>query len=455
LRFRSHGEHGHSHGLAHGHSHGSSTDKAHSHGHGVGVEEGFVPRAAGEPAPEIEPLPPGAGRGKVLYFDMSSGIAGDMVIASLLDLGVPLDVVSAAVESLGISGITLSLRPGYAGAIGCHHFRVSWEDQGRERSFAEIQKLISESPLDPAVRELALRIFLRLAEAEAEVHRTSVDGVHFHEVGAVDAIVDIVGSAAAIVYLGAEIKASPVPLGRGFVQCRHGVLPLPAPATLNCLRGVPTRSSGLEVELVTPTGAAIVATVAVEFVEWCPLTIERLGFGAGTRGLVDRPNVLRAVLGKETPQALPKAYALLEANVDDMTGEAVAYAMDRVVASGAIDTWVVPATMKKGRPAMIFCALSTAAQASEISEAILLHTSSIGVRQTLVSRRELPRTNHRVTTQWGSVRVKTSGEGSSLRKDKPEFDDCATIAKREGLPLSLVLAEVTRIIANSDGFKKS
>lgn len=439
---RAHG--GHSHG---GHSHGA-TDGDGDHlphpGHGAPVHLGFVPSER-PPGTERAELEEGAGNGKVLFLDMPSGIAGDMTLAALFDLGVPPGIVQSAIEKLGLSGIGLTIESGYAGAIGCTHVNVTWPEQAGERSYREIRELISSSKLAEQPKELALRIFQRLADAEANVHRTTIEDVHFHEVGAVDAIVDIVGSAVAFCFLGAEVVASPVPLGRGFVKCRHGVLPLPAPATLNCLVGVPTIESGLEAELVTPTGAAIVATVADRFSSWAPIAPIRIGWGAGTRGLPDRPNALRVILGDKTERDGALTHSLLEANVDDMTGEVAAFALAQVLEAGAVDAWIVPATMKKGRPGMVFCALSPVSQSTKVAEVMLRETSTIGVRQSLVSRHELSRRTGSLDTPWGPVRIKWSGEGTSQAKVKPEFDDCARIAAQEHLPLRQVLSEVTRL----------
>jgi uncharacterized protein (TIGR00299 family) protein len=338
-----------------------------------------------------------------------------------------------------LPGVRLTLESGYAGAIGCSHFDVEWDEQAGERSYAQIVQLLGASTLDPETKSLALKIFRRLGEAEANVHRTTIEQVHFHEVGAVDAIVDIVGAAAAFCFLGATVKASAVPLGRGFVNCRHGVLPLPAPATLYCLQGVPTVASNLSVELVTPTGAAILSSVAVEFGDWFSMTPDRVGFGAGTRGLADRPNAMRAVLGRESPSVGASTHVLLEANVDDMTGEVAAHALNRVLERGALDAWIVPITMKKGRPGWVFSALCRLDAHAQVARAILEETSTIGVRQSLVSRVELERVIRVVETPWGPVRVKTSGAGTLARSDKPELEDCVAIARRENIPLRVVL----------------
>lgn len=437
-----------------GHSHGGHSHGGHSHGsipgHGVAVEDGFV--AAERPDGSLRPpLRRGDGRGKTLFVDMQSGIAGDMTVAGLIDLGVPESVVTDSVSALGLEGVSLKVESGYAGAIGATHLQVNWPTQERERNFDEIRALIVGSKLSDPVKNLSVRIFERLAQAEADVHRTTLDQVHFHEVGAIDAIVDIVGAAAGFEFLGAEVKASPVPLGRGFVHCRHGRLPLPAPATLNCLKGVPTVDSGLDVELVTPTGAAIIGTVAIDFGEWFPFSPERIGWGAGTRGLPDRPNALRMILGREASQGLRLTHALLETNLDDMTGELASHALTRLFEEGALDVWIAPVTMKKGRPGMVLSVLCERNQVGRLSDVILQETSSIGVRQSLVARKELSRKVEQIETPWGTVRFKESALGSEAGKVKPEFDDCRRIAQQENIPLRRVLLAVEKILSDRRG----
>ncbi len=302
--------------------------------------------------------------------------------------------------------------------------------------------MLDAAPLGLRVRELAQHIFRRLAEAEAEVHRQPVDEVTFHEVGAVDSIVDIVLVAVAVDYLGADVVGSPLPLGRGFVSTQHGQLPLPAPATLLCLRGVPTRASGLEVELVTPTGAAIVASLAREFSDWPALQVERVGCGAGTRVLADRPNVLRAILGRPAETGFDDSnQVLLEASIDDMTGERAAFALERLLAAGALDAWFGPLTMKKGRPGLLFSVLCQLADAERLTARLFDETSTLGVRKTRVTRTEVPRRIETFESSHGPVRVKVSGgEGSS--RFKLEFDDCAEIARKSGRPLADVVAQL-------------
>ncbi len=385
------------------------------------------------------------GTGKTLFLDAFAGIAGDMTVAALIDLGVPLGVVHDAVERLGIPGVRVSAHPRMAGAIGATALDVEFDPQGRERTHSEIDQLIQRAGLDPGVEALARRIFLRLAEAEARVHRVPVASVHFHEVGAVDAIVDVVGAAACIAHIGASVVSSPLPMGRGSVTCRHGVLPLPAPATVECLRGVPTYDAGIDAELVTPTGAAIVGAVAERFARWPELSPERIGWGKGSRELPDRPNALRVVLGAP-PARTPDGggHVLVECNVDDMTGELAAHALTALLAAGARDAWAVPITMKKGRPGLTLSALAERGSETRVAEVLLRETSTIGVRWTDANRLERPRRMLEVETRFGPIPVKISEGPYGPPQVKPEFDACARAAQGAGVPVREVLAEALR-----------
>lgn len=417
--FHHHHHHGHEH--EHGHEHG------HPHQH------------------ERAPLASGAGHGKLLFLDAFAGIAGDMTVAALIDLGVPTEVVTHAIEHLALEGVRITAVPAMAGAIGATAFEVEPGPGERERSFAEIDQLIAGSGLGLAVTDLARRIFRRLAEAEARVHRVRVEDVHFHEVGAVDAIVDIVGAAAAFAHLGAGVVASPLPMGRGTVVCRHGVLPLPAPATVECLAGVPTYDAGIDAELVTPTGAAIVATVAEGFSRWPEMSPERVGWGKGTRELPDRPNALRVVLGQRPAQASdPGGHVLLECNVDDMTGELAAHALGALLAAGARDAWAVPVTMKKGRPGLTLSALADRGSEARLAEVLLRETSTIGVRWADTRRLERPRRMVEVDTPFGPIPVKVSEGPFGPPQIKPEFDACVRAADAAGVPVREVLAAALR-----------
>jgi hypothetical protein len=380
----------------------------------------------------------------VLFFDVFSGIAGDMTIAALLDLGVPLLVIEHAVAALPIEGFHLHRGHRHRSGIVATSFDVHVEAAQPERTYGAIDGMLAASSLEPRTLELARRIFRRLGEAEAAVHRMPLADVHFHEVGAVDAIVDIVGAAAAIAYLRAEVVGAPVPMGRGFVKARHGVLPLPPPAVVECLRGVPTYGVDLDAELVTPTGAAILATAASRFERWPTFAPERVGFGAGTRELPDRPNLLRVVLGTR-PAAADEAgaaasHVIVEANVDDLTGEVAAHAIEALFAAGALDAWATPITMKKGRPALTLAALAPAARADAVAAALLQETSTIGLRKIPVSRTERPRRTITVATAYGPIAVKISEGPFGPPQIKPEFDDCAAAARTHGVPVREVIA---------------
>jgi len=427
-------EHEHEHGHGHGHEHEHGDDHGHDHG---GAEEHEHPA-------RFPLLTEGHGVGKVLFFDAFSGVAGDMTIAALVDLGVPLLVIERAVAELPIEGFHLHRGHTHRSGIVATSFDVHVEAAQPERTYGEIDGMLAASTLEPKTRDLARRIFRRLGEAEAAVHRMPLADVHFHEVGAVDAIVDIVGAAAALTYLGAEVVGSPLPMGRGFVKARHGVLPLPPPAAVECLRGVPTYGVDLDAELVTPTGAAIVATVAARFERWPTFAPERVGFGAGHRELPDRPNLLRVVLGTR-PAAAEEAgshasHVIVEANVDDLTGEVAAHAIEALFAAGALDAWATPITMKKGRPALTIAALAPAARADAVASALLAETTSIGLRRIPVTRTERPRRTITVATVFGPISVKLSEGPFGPPQIKPEFDECAAAAKTHGVPVREVLA---------------
>jgi uncharacterized protein (TIGR00299 family) protein len=418
----------------HGHAH-----EGHAHAH-EGHAHVHQEQAARWVAPE--PLAEGAGRGAVLHLDCFSGIAGDMTLAALLDLGVPLAVVERALAALPVRGHRLELGRVFRSGIAATALSVRVRGRQPERRYAEIDAMLAGSALAPATKDRARAIFSRLAEAEARVHRVRVADVHFHEVGAVDAIVDVTGSAAALGHLDAEVVASPLPLGRGFVRARHGVLPLPAPAAVECLRGAPTYGVDVAHELVTPTGAAIVAASAARFAAWPSLRVRRVGYGAGSATLPDRPNLLRAVLGDRLEAETDPTHVVLETNVDDATGELCAWVIARALDAGALDAWATPVTMKKGRPGLLLAALAPRAREASVAEALLRESTTLGVRRTPVGRIELPRGVVKVHTRWGEVPVKVAG--GAWPRAKPELDRCAELAQKHGVPLRVVIEEALR-----------
>jgi pyridinium-3,5-bisthiocarboxylic acid mononucleotide nickel chelatase len=418
--------------------------RSHEHGLGPGQHRHADAREGDALAFGNPRLPRGAGSGKVLYFDCFSGVAGDMSVAALVDLGVPFEIVRDAVAAVGLSGVSVDIRPAQTGVIGGVRFVVEQTERHPERGYGQIVGLLADAKLDAETRRRAQQIFLRLAEAEAFVHRSSVDAVTFHEVGAVDAIADVVGAAAALAYLEAELVCAPLPMGHGSITCRHGILPLPAPATVACLRGVPTYDAKVEAELVTPTGAAIVASQAARFERWPSLQPLAIGWGAGTRQLPDRLNALRAILGTPltgTSQlATDVTHYVIEANVDDMTGELAAHAITKLLQAGALDAWALPITMKKGRPGLMLSALGNAAAVSVLETVMLRETSSIGLRRIGVSRTERPREIVEVETPFGKLPIKIARGPYGPAQLKPEFDACAAAAALHNVPVRTVLA---------------
>ena len=385
-------------------------------------------------------------KGRLLYLDCSSGLSGDMIVSALLDLGVPLDVVSGAISKLPLAGYRIRVEKETRRSMVVSRFFVDVEEGDQpHRHFADIRGMIAGSSIDPGARELALRIFQTLAEAEARIHGEPVDEVHFHEVGATDSIVDIVGAAAAFDHLGAEVVCGPVPLGCGFVKTRHGVLPLPAPATLEILRGVPVEGTDVAAELTTPTGAAIVKAVATGFGRLPPMIPARIGLGAGARCHEDRPGVLRAILGEPVAvrEAEPGSCAVIEANIDDITGEIAGHAMERILAEGALDAWIVPIHMKKGRPALTLGALVRSADLERIGALVLAETTTIGLRHHSVGRMEMRRELRQVETPYGTVRVKISRGPAGSANAAPEYEDCKARAAERGVPLKRVMAAAT------------
>lgn len=419
----------HAHG-PHGH--------AHAHAHGVSEGPTFRPAEARAKGPE---LARGSGRGQILYFDCASGISGDMILAALLDLGVPKVVFEDALSAVGLAReARLVVEQGHMGVLFATRVKVEVQGEPAERTYAFIRALLEASTLDVAVQSAALAVFDRLAHAEAEVHGTTAADVTFHEVGATDSIADVVGAAAGLDFIGADLVVSPLPLGRGFVLSQHGRLPLPAPATLLCLEGVPTVSDPLELELVTPTGAAIVATLAKGFGGFPSMIPGRVGWGSGTMVLSDRPNALRAVLGAGQPGggALDRVVEL-EANIDDMTGELLSHALGRLLEAGALDAWLTPITMKKGRPAFMLSALAYGEQVAAVERAYFEETTTLGVRRREAVRRVLDRAIEEVETRYGTVPVKVSG--SPPHQVKPEFDACRALAEKHGVSVRVVLEE--------------
>lgn len=381
--------------------------------------------------------------GRQLFVDPFSGLAGDMWVGALVDLGVAREQIEQGLSTLPLSGFHCAFSRIFKYGIAATRFSVHLERAQPQRDYAAIRALLEDSALADRAKTLALRAFALLASAESQVHGVPVDRVHFHEVGAVDSIVDVVAASIGLAELNATVSCAPVPLGRGFVQTQHGPMPLPAPATLLCLAGVPTQASGLNVELVTPTGACLLKAVASQFATWPELVVERVGYGAGSRDLSDRPNLLRLVLGTRMGEELgpdpgEEPLVVLSANVDDMTPEWVAYALLRAHEAGAVDTWATPIVMKKGRPGFILNAMVHPPDQAAVSASLLGESTSLGLRASQVRRRVRTRHFARVPTPYGDIELKVAHGDGLPENVAPEFESCRRAAQRYGVPLKRV-----------------
>jgi pyridinium-3,5-bisthiocarboxylic acid mononucleotide nickel chelatase len=441
---------------------------------------------------------------RIAYLDCFSGISGDMFLGALVDAGVSPKLLEETVAALNIgarlefsrvmrSGISATKVDVYAGGekdlpreIFCekqeHQHAHSHEaphvhddkhphghshehhnephnnrnQHSHGRALPEIRRIIESAAISANAKKTAIAIFEALGQAEAEIHNTSIEDVHFHEVGAVDALVDIACAA-----VGAESLAvdewicSPLNVGGGTVKCAHGTLPVPAPATLKLLSNAPVYSSGPQVELVTPTGAAIVKILSTRFAPFPAMKIEKAGYGAGTRDFADHPNLLRLTIGEtvhsEAASKLPgtasETIAVLEANLDDLSPQILAYAMERLLAEGALDVFSVPIQMKKNRPGALLTVLAKTEDAHRLTHLIFVETTTLGVRRREEQREVLPRRWETVATTWGPVRIKIANMNGSISNYAPEYEDCRKLAETNHVPLKNVLQEAMQAYA--------
>jgi hypothetical protein len=424
---------------------------------------------------------------RIAYLDCFSGISGDMFLGALVDAGVSPKILEETVAALDIGArleISRAVRGGisatkvdvYANAEKGLPREVSWEQQGHDhdhehshgqghthsherrhdqgRGLNEIRQIIEKAAISRDAKRTAIKIFEALGEAEAEIHNTTVERVHFHEVGAVDAMVDIVCAAVGAESLAVEEwVCSPLNVGGGTVKCAHGTLPVPAPATLKLLRDAPVYSSGPQVELVTPTGAAIVKTLSSRFAPFPAMKIEKAGYGAGMRDFPEHPNLLRLTIGEAelvdgastTPGTSPGTsndrIAVLEANLDDLSPQVLAYAMERLLAEGALDVFSVPVQMKKSRPGALLTVLAKMEDANRLTRLIFAETTTLGVRRREEQRQTLSRRWETVETSWGPVRIKIASMNGSISNYAPEYEDCRALAEAQHVPLRTVMQE--------------
>ena len=383
-----------------------------------------------------------------IYLDCFAGISGNMLLGALLDAGAPAELLRAEMAKLPVTGYELILSRVNKGSINAVYLDVQVDEAVQEhRNLADIVTIIEHSTLKPAVKETSKAIFTRLAQAEAKVHGMPLNEIHFHEVGAVDSIIDIVGVAWALDYLHIEhIYASRLQVGNGFIKCCHGLIPVPAPATAELLHGIPYYPGEIEKELVTPTGAAVLATLGTGFGSMPEGFISsKIGYGAGTWNLAI-PNVLRLYLGevtatsgnKQAEEQAEEQCLVIEANIDDQTPEIYGYIMDRLFAAGALDVWLTPIIMKKNRPATKLSVLISPSYQTKVTEIIFQETTSIGMRFYPVSRAMADREFIVIGLPWGDVKVKISSYQGKICNVAPEYEDCRKIAEKSGMPLKVV-----------------
>jgi len=376
----------------------------------------------------------------IAYFDCFSGISGDMVLGALIDLGLRLDELNEALSTLDLEEFGIEAREVQSYSLRATKVDVIVPESVLVRTFANIRDLIVSSGLPETVKAMSLEIFMRLALAESVVHGKPVDQVHFHEVGAVDSIVDIVGSAFGIHALGiTEVFSSPLPLGHGMIKTAHGSLPVPAPAVLEILEDTPTYGRGIPTEIVTPTGAAIIKTLAGAFGNAPLMRLEKTGYGAGTKDL-GVANLLRVITGEalDYPSEAEELAIIVSTNIDDMNPEFYDYVMERLFGAGAHDVWLTPIQMKKTRPGTVVNALCAPKDATTIKRILIEETSTFGLRTSMVMKKAIEREVIEVETPWGKVRVKVGRESNHITSVSPEFSDCARIAGEQRVPVKEV-----------------
>jgi uncharacterized protein (TIGR00299 family) protein len=379
--------------------------------------------------------PEGDGIVRVAHFDCFSGASGDMILGALIDAGVDADAIRAGLDSLGLP-IKLTIQRVKRGGIAATHARVDAPPEHAHRHLHHVEAIIDKGRLTERQKALAKGFFRKLAEAEAHVHGIPIEKVHFHEVGALDSIADFVGVAIGLDLLAADrISSRSIPPGSGTVKCDHGLMPVPAPATALLLLGVPLASSTSDTELTTPTGAAILTSVVNEWTDSPTLTVERIGHGAGTKDFPTQPNVLRLLVGTAANPAEADTVWLMETNLDDVPGEVIGYTIERLLEAGALDVWTTPIQMKKNRPGVVLSVLAHDDAAGELERIVFRETGTLGVRRCRYQRTKQPRPESTAQTPWGTVRVKAG---------KPEYDDCARVAREHGVPLRDVYRAIER-----------
>ena len=391
----------------------------------------------------------------IAYFDIFSGISGDMTLGAFVDLGVPLEWLKKQLTAMPLSGFDLNCQDKWCNGIKAADIMVTENVSVHPKTYRDIRSLISGAPFSHRVIDQSLTAFKKIAVAESRIHGSDLDSVHFHEVGGIDALVDIVGSFLCAEYLGiTRVHASPIPLGRGFVSCSHGVIPVPAPATLAILKGAPVRASGINMEIVTPSGAAIITTLAQDFGAIPDMVVDGVGYGSGKRKSdTGIPNLLRIIMGKplasdDTPYIKKETVWVVETSIDDMNPEVSGYLMDKLFEAGALDVCHIPLQMKKSRPGTRLEVICHEARLNDLMNLILTQSSSTGVRFHKVQRGVLHREIVEVPTCFGMMRAKKIIDPAGAERIVPEYEECRRVAEEKKIPLRDVY---TRVLVNVQG----
>jgi len=380
--------------------------------------------------------------GNFLYLDCFSGISGDMLLSALLDLGISASIFIPEIKKIPIP-FEIEIKKVQKHNISATQVKIKEEEHHHHRPARELIRIIQESPFPSSIKEKAQEIVRKIAEVEARIHGTNPQEIHLHEVGGVDTLVDITGVLIALRMLEIEeIRSSPIPTGHGWVEAAHGLLPIPAPATLELLRGIPIYSGEVEGELTTPTGAALISSLSKSFGSLPFCQIEKVGYGAGERDY-SYPNVLRAIMGKRETHLKEEKNLVIETNIDDMSPQIVEYLTEKLFQEGALDVFVTPIFMKKQRPAFQLSVITSPFLKGKMEEVILKETTTLGVREYQVDKYFLPREEIEIPTPWGKVRGKLSSFGEMI-KITPEYEDCKKIAAQEKIPLLQVIQEAQK-----------
>jgi len=392
---------------------------------------------------------------KIAYFDCFSGISGDMTVGALLDAGLEIETLEKELNKLGLSGYQLEVNKVVKKGISATQFKVKIKEEGVERRFKDILDILEKSKLDEEIKKETEKIFFNIAQAESKIHRKDIDKIHFHEIGGLDSIIDITSAVIGIKTLEIEeIYSSTLPVGRGFVKCAHGVIPVPAPATLELLKNIPIYSGGIESEMITPTGAGIIGTLAKSFGERPLMKIERIGYGAGEKEFTI-PNLLRVSIGEKILKVenLKDGYVsdeaiLIETNIDDMNPEFYDYIMDQLFSQGALDVFLTPVQMKKNRPAHMLSIIVYEQNLKEILEVLFSESTTLGIRIREIKRLRLAQQNFIAETKYGKIKVKVGMFKGEIKNIAPEYEDCKKMAKQHKVPLKEVYDEAMKITYN-------